>query len=522
MHLVMKTRSFLLVAAFVAAMICVSTPAAAQTGEDALRLTQRHPGAGARSLGMGGVGIAGIGDFGALFTNPAGLGYFRESSLLGSLNSFATTDEAGYLVPGLGASFRERDVRDTRLGSVGYVYRAPTVRGSLVFAIGLDQSSTFDRNVGFGGRNNVSSISTSFLPYDDEFQIIDDGEGNVSPSFFNSIPELAYQAGAIEFLFENVGTDQPLFYEAVVPGTTIEQDGTLFEEGHMNDLSLGGAVEAAPGVMVGLSANLVFGTYRFDSRFREIDINDENTEEDYVVVLEDGELRGFDELAYRQTFESDLTGFSVRGGVSGNLLPSVRAGVSVETPTYYSVSESYRTELETFFDVGGSLYDDRDGRYEYQIVTPWRLGGGIAFEADAFLASLDVEYVDWSQMRLDSDDNAYDNTNFTIRDELDPVLNTSLGAEYRLGKLALRGGLALQPDPRSTPPTVEGSDVDRSRTFYSAGVGYRFSENIALDLAWMQERFDDFYRPYTDVTQPPAVTEAVIRNQVAIGFRFLF
>lgn len=493
----------------------------AQTGEDALRLTQRMPATGARMIGLAGAGIAGIADYTALYTNPAGLGYFKQSLVAGALSSFSTTEETAYRVPGLNDAFNEADIRDTQLGNFGYIYRAPTTQGSFVVGVGYNQINTFDRNLVFGGTNATNSITDSFLPYPSEFEVAEDAQGYY-PRFFNVVPELAYEAGAIEFLYENVGTQEPLFYQAVVPGSTIEQDGDVVEEGRMSELNIGGAVEAVQGVMVGLSANLTFGSYRFDSRFEEDDVRNENQEDDYVVILEDGELRGFNYLTYLQGYESDLTGFSLRGGVATEVAPSVRLGVSVETPTFFSVQEDYYRELETGFDVGGSLSASENGQFEYQIRTPWRLGAGLAYFTDALLVSADVEYVDWSQLELDASTDDFTDVNRNIRNNLEPVFNTRIGGEYRLGNLLLRAGFALQPDPRSYEIEFEGEETDRTRTFYAAGLGYQFAEQFQIDLGWVQERFDDLYNPYLDVETPPVVEESVVRNRFSLGVRIAF
>ena len=85
------------------------------------------------------------------------------------------------------------------------------------------------------------------------------------------------------------------------------------------------------------------------------------------------------------------------------------------------------------------------------------------------------------------------------------------------------GGIGLQPDPRDYSAVTSEDQVDRSKTFYSVGFGYRFGEQFALDLGWMQERFDDFYQPYGDVdSTPPVVDESVVRNRFVVGVRVGF
>lgn len=499
----------------------------AQTGEDALRFTDRAPATGPRMMGMAGVGIAGVGDYGALLANPAGLGYIGSSVLGGSLNTLSVVDETRYQTAGR-TSAGEGDIRGTHLGNLAYLYKVPTSQGSLVVGAAYNQLNTFDRSVQYAGPNSGSSISDSFLPYSGEFEVVEDNEGFPMPQFFHVIPELAYNAGAIEFLSENVGTTQPLFYQAVVPGTTIDQTGDVLEEGRMSELSFGGAWEAAPDVMVGLSGNFSIGTYRFNSFYAEDDTRDENAPEDYIVILEDRELQGFDYLEYEQGFESDLTGFNLRAGVSGEVASGVRVGLVLETPTFYNISEEYFRDLVTGFDqvVGVNqnpvMSSSQEGDFEYSLRTPWRMGGGAAWTQGNLLVAGDLEYVDWSQMEFDSDDGTFDDENRNIRENLDPVWNTRIGAEYRFASVAVRGGLAWQPDPRSFEIQSAGEATDRSKFFLSAGVGFHFADQFIVDLGWMQERFDDEFVPYGDVAEPPVVEEEVVRNRVSVGVRVRF
>ncbi|MEX0600499.1 MAG: outer membrane protein transport protein [Rhodothermales bacterium] len=495
----------------------VASPMAAQTADDALRFTERSPATGPRMMGMAGVGIAGIDDYGALQANPAGLGYFEASGFGGALSMLSASDESRYQTSGT-TTLGDGDVRSTRLGNLAYVYKLPTSRGAMVLATAYNQVNTFDRNLLFGGPNAGSSVSDSFLPFQDEFEVVG-SDGSFSPEFFHVIPELAYEGGAIEFLAENVGTNRPLFYQAVVPGTTIDQSGDVLEEGRMKELSLGGAWEAAQDVMVGLSANFSFGTYRFNSLYEEVDTRNENLPDDYIVVLSDGELRGFHRLAYENGFESDLTGFNIRGGISSSVLEGVRVGVTVETPTYYEISEDYFRELETVFDEGGSLSSSQNGRFEYSLQTPWRLGGGGSWERGNLFVAGDVEYVDWSQMEFGDGDGTFGDENRAIRSGLEPVWNARVGAEYRFGRLAARAGFAYQPDPRKVEIQHQGEATDRSKRYVSAGIGYRFSPQFALDVGWMQERFDDEYVPYRNVENPPVAEESLSRNRFAVGMR---
>ena len=497
----------------------------AQTPNDAYLFAARSPATGPRMMGMAGVGIAGVADYGALRTNPAGLGYFSNSELGGSLHTFSATEDAQYFTGIRTSSAAEADVRATRFSNLAYIQKLPTSQGSFVLGLAFNQVNTFDRNLAFGGTNATSSISTSFLPYADEFTIEEDGDG-YSPSFFNDIPQLAYEAGAIEFLFENVGTDNDLFYEAVTPGARIDQLGDVLEKGRTNELNLGGAWEASQGVMVGLAANFAFGSYNFESIYEEADTYNENAPSDYEVALSDGSLFGFNRRLYEERFEADLSGFNLRGGVSTTTLANgLRVGVTLETPTFYEIRENFYRELTTWFDEGGSLDAETNNEYEYELRTPWRIGAGASWEIGSFLLSGDLEYVDWSQMEFDgdaADGDLFRDLNREVRNTMDPVWNMRIGGAYEFGDFTVRGGVAAYPDPFDRNVSRGGGEADRDRRFVSAGASYRFAQNFHLDAGWTRMKFDDQYTPYADVDEPPLVEESVTQHRFLLGVRIGF
>lgn len=520
------------IAAVVSLFLILALPlsAHAQTAEDALRFTQRAPATGARMTGLAGAGVVGVADQTAFILNPAGLGFYTRSEFSAGLNLQSTTDEASYRMPAAGALL-ERDLNKTGIGNISYIYRVPTVKGSLVLGAAFNQVGTYDRNLAFEGDNGSSSISDSFLPYDDEYEIAYD-KGIPFPRFFSATPELAYLGGAIEFLSEEVGTGNYPFYQAVDPTTTIRQRGSVIEEGRLNELNFGGAVEAVEGLMAGASINIAFGSYRFRTEFEETDAFNTNGPAQYQVFLPSDTLRGFSSLRYTERLATDLVGVNARFGVSSAVSPSVRLGLTLETPTYYNVTEDYERTLDTFFDQGGSLGhggepgDAGQGEFEYSITTPWRMGAGAAFAAVGLTLSADVEFVDWSQLRLnaDTDRSYFADVNRDIRDRFRGVWNSRLGLEYNWEDLAVRGGVAFRPDPVRDPQLLQsGDELDRGRTFFSFGIGYKFANQLQLDLAWMQERFEDVYVPYARLdTTPPSVEENVTRNRFVLGLRYLF
>ncbi len=518
--LVKANRTFL--ALLLAALVSLPMSARAQSADDALLLSNHSPAVGARMLGMAGAGgIGGIADQAALLFNPAGLAYFDKSVAGGALSTLNATDNAVYTAAGQGETI-ENDMPNTGLFNLHYVYKAPTRRGSLVAAAAYNQVNTYERELMFEGRNANNSITDFFMPVAGEFDINLNDDGSYNPVIYRDLSYIAFQTYAIDFdpaLYE-AGQSVP-FYPAVSRGDIL-QNGRLTETGSTKSLSFGGAAEAAENVMFGLSVNALFGSYNFDRVFEEEDDRNDNNGS--------AGSTDFDYLRLGESLESDITGLNVRAGVTSQVVPGLHVGLTVESPTFYKVTEDFRTTLETYFDNGdnysyGSQADEDAGRFsnEYNLRTPWKFGAGANFNVANLMLAVDAEFIDWSQMEFDASGDAsfYDDVNFGIRQDLNSVINTKVGGEYRVGDLFLRAGFAYQPDPH------ENTDfVDRSKTFLSAGFGYRVQEQFQIDFGWMQEQFEDEYYPYSNLDpalgNTPVIQEEITRNRFAVGVKVFF
>ncbi len=188
----------------------------AQSAEDALLFTQRLPATGARSIGLAGAGRAGLADYSAFYTNPAGLGFLRTSQVSGALSFLSATNDAQVNFPS-GAGFFEEELTDQSLGNFAGVFKVPTRQGSLVIGGAFNQTNSFERTLSFAGLVNNGSITDVLLPFDDEFEVVEEN-GSFFPAFFSDLPEIAYLGGAIEFLPENVGHGRWIVLSGSEPG----------------------------------------------------------------------------------------------------------------------------------------------------------------------------------------------------------------------------------------------------------------------------------------------------------------
>ncbi len=498
-------------------------PVAAQTAVDALRYADRNPAFGVRSAGLGGAVAAGWADPSALVVNPAGLGFYTASELSGALAHLNVRSDATYHI-GTRTTGDQTNARADALDGLAFIGKVHTVQGSLVFGASYQQTNTFDRTRGLGAETNQTSVTFGLV----DRALADYRVQNGNLTFGDNLARIGYESGLIDYVpGDSSNTFSYPFYTAVLPNTTVQQLSRLDEEGGLHELNFGGALEASPGLMLGGSVGLAFGRYRFTQRFEETDVNNENRAADYSLTLDGVTYAGFDRGVVRDRFEDRLAGITGRFGAAYQAPGSfLRVGGSLETPTLYTIQEDYSTVVETTFDngrtlsYGGRSGDAGTGNFEFTLRTPWRASAGVAADVGPLRLSGDVEYVDWSAMRLRTTDvpGYFDDANQNIEEGLDATVAPRVGAEVGLGALVLRAGYSYQPDPR-TDQRFLGTDSDRSRAHYTGGLTYRFTPRAAFDVAVGYTDYRDEFQPYVDTVTRPYLTDQAERVRVSAGLR---
>jgi hypothetical protein len=375
----MITRTLSLI---VLLLVLAALPAQAQTGEDILRYSQRFPAVDTRMTGMAGAAVGGIGDWGAAFANPAGLGLVERSHVVGAVSAGSIQSDARYF-----GEETEATTTQTALGSAAYVAALPTLRGSLVLGVGYNQTAGFDRELSFTGFNPQAA--------------------------FDPNPEVDGD--------EIIG---------------LQQFGDVFEDGVSGELSLVGAVEVAPRVLTGLSLNLIAGDYQFQQVLDEQAVD--GTLGPFTETFLEADLRGVNlrgglaaEVApgvrlglvvetptfYRVEERSDLfttgqfdysitTPWRVSGGLVYELAGVILAAdlefldwsqarlrptddfrpPFTETDRNLEIRRTYREVLNTRFGA------------EYSI-GPWAVRAGAAFQPDPLREELELRGVETDRLR---------------------------------------------------------------------------------------------------------------------------
>lgn len=225
----------------------------------------------------------------------------------------------------------------------------------------------------------------------------------------------------------------------------------------------------------------------------------------------------FDGLSLDNQMEVSGDGVSFSLGAIYQPIEGLRLGLSVYTPTFYTLKLEQNHARATGYNVttldgsGNEItYSETtpsDAADAFAMRTPWRIGASAAyvFGRKAIL-SADYEYMNYSGMRLGEDygdgisysSELYRGDNEAIKSDFGAVHTLRLGLEYNLSKrLALRAGTALNTTPEYNvaldrpEPQIEALVTDanlhyslpRSSMAFSLGLGYRFSPKWTMDFA---------------------------------------
>lgn len=469
----------------------------AQVIEDALRLAQPPSSlVSARSAGMGNAFTGLANDASALYWNPAGLGQLRlQEFSLGLANVGMNNDAMMFNVT------TSADNSSTALSNVNLAVPFPVVRGAFVMAGGYNRLRDYSGAMAVDVYNPQSSIQASLFNAEDETL------------------DFAWNLGLEDTLVLNYLDQGQPGWLAIPVANRVQQTIDRSEEGSLNQWSVGGAMEVAPRMMVGVALNVLSGSYRFERQFIERDIN--NVWQGGIVGIpatDDGpyiERNDFQRLELREEYEQDLAGWNMKFGFLYNLRDKLRFGVSIQTASYISISEDYFKSGDSEFADAVLGYDLTFENHNYDVITPAVYTIGASWSPVEYgTVSADFEFVDFADLEF-GDSNDFDpvGLNRDIRDQLRATNNFRLGAEVNIPEtgLFLRGGFGYRFSPW---------EADEGRSEYnivtlSGGLGYQFEHNFSVEAAYAMTNYETFTVNYVDPDLD--VPESAFRSEQEIS-----
>ena len=470
----------------------------AQTDVDALRYSQMFPGGTARSMAMGDAFGALGGDFSCLSMNPAGIGLFRKNEFTFTPSILDMRTSSTYL-----GQTSDAAKYNFNISNIGYVSNH-LVRGANPegwqnwnFGIGYNRTNSFNTNVNFTGVNNSNSLLDYF---------IQQGSGTTPGNIENTYPFDAGLAYAT-YLINPKGNDSTN-YLSVLPNHGEIQKMNINTTGSMGEMviSLGG--NFANKLYFGATLGIDFLNYNENSMYSET--NDHATYPD------------FKEFDLNRTLNTTGTGVNLKMGMIYRANNFIRFGLAVHTPTFYSMHDDYSASMTSKFDTATYSMQPSTGSFDYNLTTPLRVIGSIAFIVGQHgVISGDYEFVDYSSAMLSDNANDFSDVNQTILTKYNGASNIRLGTEWKFGGISLRAGYALYGSPFSSNATPPNS-ANMTTTNYSIGLGVRDRE-LSLDFGYVYSISKQYYLPYSLSDQPVQGSINTFQNNIfvmTIGYRF--
>jgi hypothetical protein len=502
----MKLRLVLLLSFFT-----LGADVSAQGLSDGVRLMRDPLPVGSRSTGMNNSLIAGANDYSALALNPAALApiSFREFGI--TLFHRASESQASFL-----GNTSNATLGNTELGTLGFAFAVPAKRGHLAFGI------SYDRVLDYSNRYSFSAVNpnSSFL---NTRGFIADPKNRLSGESIEDYKDYLWENNLAFFTYLTNDIDSANDVLTSRLTGDLEEAGTVTEEGGLNALRIGGGVDIAEGVAVGATLNVLFGSYDYRRVLTETDVNG-------IFADETGNApNGFQSAVITDTRVQDQTGINLKLGLLAYPLEFVRFGLTVETPTWYGVEDAFYRQARSNFRSGESFSSEPQHETvtvnDYTVVTPFKLGAGIAFNAFSTTLSGSVQYYDPTELRFENEDaDLQDLSNRAVQD-FEKVLSWSIGVEHVIPLIgvAVRGGFGIEPSPYRMD--VE-SDYDIKTL--SAGASILLSKSTALELAYRRVSFTTDHVIYNDRTpNGQQVSANIDRNDIkrsefslSFGYRF--
>jgi len=484
-------------------MVILTIPALAQNEEDALRYSQLFDaGATARSMSMGGAFGALGADLSAMSINPAGIAVFRRSVFVFTPSYMYDKTRSNYL----GNKDYDTDTHFS-LGNLGYVYTYNTGRDqgwvSMSFGGSYYNRTDYNRNINITGVNDNNSMLDFFA---------DKADNNIPDNFDAYSEGLAYNTWLIDTV-----NGQPMNYETVLSQYGDNANST-YGQLQKRILQISGRNSE---YNFSFAANYGYSLYiggTFTIRTLDYKRHMKHSEEDVDNSIYD--FHYFDYHYYLST-RGKAYGFSL--GLIYKPVQMIRLGASVHLPSVYKLHDDYSSSIEAGYDTpdanGNTVYSDDspDGYYDYRLTTPLRFTGSVGLQfLKLALFSIDYEYIDYSGMKLRSEDYDFSDENSAIHSAYRAAHNIRTGAEVRLGPFSLRGGLAYYDSPyRSTELNKNATSLA-----YTTGIGLK-DRHFSFDLGYMYFTHQEKYVLYPNY-QGDYADNQTSSSRIAATFMFSF
>jgi long-subunit fatty acid transport protein len=486
----------------------------------------------ARSMSMGGAFGALGGDMSAMSHNPAGLGVYRSSEVQATLDLNTARSNATW------TGIRNKDSQ-TRFGFTGlsYVSYFPTGSESGIkgWNLGIAYSKVKNFNRRISATGNPGASMGNYIAARTTHEGLALGDLSMSDSYnpyLNKdlgrhwLPVMGYLAG---YIVPKADTRDNKIYNSAFSGAPQRSYLSMTEKGSIDEYNFSMATNISDRVFLGATVAVTDLSYRAGSDYNE-------------------EFQGEDRAGLKNSLESEGTGYSVNLGVIVRPTNALRLGVAYNSPKWYSMTDYFFAKGETHVSsyTPPKLESQTPiGEYaEYRLITPGRwIFSAAGIIGSHALLSVDYEISDYSSMYLsDREGFAYEADNKYIREDFDVQHTLKLGGEVKITpQAAVRAGYVFQTGPMKSRlkngetevipiGTFTQYTVANSTSYYTVGLGYRFTPNFYMDIAYIHRIQNEELYPFSNVfsessehnvkVEPAKLSVNTGRTALTFGYKF--
>ncbi len=509
----------------------------AQGEMDAYKFSKNDLTGTARSVSMGGAFGALGGDISGVSINPAGIGVYKNSEIVTTLN-FQNTKTQTELNTGKIDDSKFKFTFDN-LAFVSVFPLNSDVAPSLNVGFSYNRLKNFDRKYSMQGNNQVGSMADYMAQRATNDGRINDPKNQiwVGSNDYNPFHDSNYGWNSI------FGYSSHLIAQRGGSGTVYDRNSTLrnksisnglfvYERGSINTYDFNIGTTFSDIISWGMTLSLTDINYKMSSRYSE----------DFFDTSNAGNFDFFNEL------NTEGTGVQVSTGVILKPINELRLGVSHHSPTWYNMTDTYEAYMDYDFtksmpnveEPKGNLYTDLN-YFDYEFRTPDRwtfsLAGVIGKTA---IISADYELTNYQNMKLfrDGGGTLADDPNRFIKEDFRMASTLRVGAEVRVTpQFSVRAGYSWVQTPLvaefkdnqrevMTVGTTSNYILDGDTNYFTYGLGYRFTKNFYTDIAFlMRSQKSDLY----SFSGPDGVTwkadkatwkDNTFQGMMTVGYRF--
>lgn len=490
----------------------------AQNFTDALRYSTDELNGSARFKAMSGAFGALGGDLSAINVNPAGSAVFAGTEFSISIRDDRYKKSVSFLN-------RNTDTKDSDfdLNQFGVVFVVPNVSETwkkISFGFNFQQTKNFNNS-------DLVYFGQSYTGLDDYFlHFAKNGNtsstpftyGLFAPGFYNSIStaNLPY-IGEHYLEMGNVSSNAQTAYLGVItrlidPADENNLNGTDYIANGNGALRSQKYERIQTGQMNKYNFN--FASQFGDNVYLGVNLNSHPINTSTLYSLRENAFGSISSVAYANhqvQINTTGNGFSFQLGGIMKVNEQIRAGISYQSPTWFTLEEQNKEALYV-----SSFGEDRDidlvNQYgdeiwyerTYKFRTPSAWTGSLAYIfGKKGLISLDYTYRNYEDIYFRTD--YLKGENAIIQNTLSNTSSVRFGGEYRIKALSLRAGVRYEQSPYKHTKYV--GDLNG----YSLGLGYSFG-GIRFDISYDIAKQDLLYTPYEVVLTTPASVSTTRNN----------